>query len=159
MKHINLIINARWVVPIDAKQSVLEHHCVAINDGSIVAVMPQLTHCPESNLKPTSAISAHTTLEMATIKSTKALGIDTITGSLKKGKTADIIAVNLSDIESNPCHNVVSQLVYATGRNQVTDVWVDGKQPLKNRQLTTLNQTKIIQNSHKWAAKIRQANR
>ncbi|MBL1321647.1 MAG: TRZ/ATZ family hydrolase [Methylophaga sp.] len=125
------------------------------NDLDMFGEMRQAALLAKAVAQDASAIPAHTALEMATINGAKALGIDTITGSLKKGKAADIIAVDLSDIESNPCYDVASQLVYATGRNQVTDVWVDGKQLLKNRQLTTLNQTKIIQNTQDWAAKIR----
>lgn len=103
-----------------------------------------------------STIPAQTALEMATINAAKSLGIEKITGSLETGKAADLIAVDFSDIESQPCYDVISQLVYATGRDKVTDVWVDGKQLLKDRQLTTLNQANIIQNTINWADKIRQ---
>ncbi len=126
------------------------------NDLDMFAEMRQAALLAKAVAQDASAIPAHTALEMATINGAKSLGLDNVTGSLKKGKAADIIAVDLSNIESHPCYDVVSQLVYATGRNQVTDVWVDGKQLLKDRQLTTLNQTKIIQNSQDWAAKIRQ---
>ena len=40
MKNVDLIIHARWVIPVDAKQSVLEHHSVVVNDGRIVALIP-----------------------------------------------------------------------------------------------------------------------
>ena len=74
-------------------------------------------------------------------------------------KAADIIAVDLSSLDSQPCYDVISQLVYATGRDKVSDVWVGGVQLLKDRQLTTLNKTKIIQNTHDWANKIRQSDK
>ena len=41
---------------------------------------------------------------------------------------ADLIAIELSSIESMPMFDVVSHVVYATTRNQVTDVWVAGQQ-------------------------------
>ncbi|MFW5451901.1 MAG: amidohydrolase family protein, partial [Methylophagaceae bacterium] len=41
MIHVDLIIHARWIVPVDAKQSVLEDHSVVIDDGRIVALIPQ----------------------------------------------------------------------------------------------------------------------
>jgi 5-methylthioadenosine/S-adenosylhomocysteine deaminase len=102
-----------------------------------------------------SAIPAHKALEMATINAAKALGLDNKIGSLEIGKSADLIAVDISSIESQPCYDIISQLVYATGRDKVTDVWVSGKQLLKDRQLTTMNQSKIIQNTQQWAEKIR----
>lgn len=107
----------------------------------------------------TSAIPAHTALEMATINAAKSLGIDDITGSLAIGKAADMIAVDLGGMESQPCYDLISQLVYATDRNKVTDVWVEGKQLLKERQLMTLNESKIIANTQEWAQKIRQADK
>lgn len=37
----DLIVNARWVIPMDATDSVLDHHAAVICDGRIRAVMPQ----------------------------------------------------------------------------------------------------------------------
>lgn len=104
-----------------------------------------------------SAIPAHEALEMATINAAKSLGLEEYIGSLETGKSADLIAIDLSDIESQPCYDVISQLVYATGRDKVTDVWVEGKTLLKDRQLTTLNQHKIIETAHNLADRIRQS--
>jgi 5-methylthioadenosine/S-adenosylhomocysteine deaminase len=46
-------------------------------------------------------------------------------------------------------------LVYATGRDKVSDVWVAGKQLLKQRQLTTLNAQHVSAQAQQWAKKIR----
>ena len=105
-----------------------------------------------------SSIPAHTALEMATINAAKALGLDNITGSLEVGKMADMIAVKFDEIETQPCYNIISQLVYATGRDKVTDVWVAGRQLLKERQLTTMNTTQIIKDAQHWAERIRLKN-
>jgi 5-methylthioadenosine/S-adenosylhomocysteine deaminase len=86
-----------------------------------------------------SAIPAMTALRMATINGAKALGLDAICGSLSIGKTADVIAIDLNTLETQPLYCPVSQIVYAASRQQVTDVWVAGKQLLKQRQLTTVN--------------------
>ncbi|UOA09266.1 TRZ/ATZ family hydrolase [Methylobacter sp. S3L5C] len=86
-----------------------------------------------------SAIPAMTALRMATINGAKALGLDAICGSLSIGKAADVIAVDLNTLETQPLYCPVSQIVYAASRQQVTDVWVAGKQLLKQRQLTTIN--------------------
>ena len=126
------------------------------NDLDMFAEMRQAALLAKAVAGDASTIPAQTALEMATINAAKALGIENVTGSLETGKVADMIAVDFSDIESQPCYDVISQLVYATGRDKVTDVWVDGKQLLKDRQLTTLNQANIIQNTNNWADKIRQ---
>jgi 5-methylthioadenosine/S-adenosylhomocysteine deaminase len=129
------------------------------NDLDMFSEMRQTALLAKAVAQDASVIPAHTAIEMATINAAKALGIDTITGSLEVGKAADIIAVDLSSLDSQPCYDVISQLVYATGRDMVSDVWVDGVQLLKDRQLTTLNKTKIIQNTQDWANKIRRADK
>jgi 5-methylthioadenosine/S-adenosylhomocysteine deaminase len=101
-----------------------------------------------------SALPAHTILEMATLNGARALGIDADAGSLLRGKWADITAVCLDTIESQPVYNPVSQLVYACGREQVTDVWVAGRQLLKDRRLTTLDDNDILERTRDWRARI-----
>jgi len=101
-----------------------------------------------------SVLPAHQALEMATINGAKALGIDHITGSLTKGKAADVIAIDLDTIESQPLYDPVSHIVYAANRNQVTDVWVAGKQLLKNRELTSIEEKSVLNKSREWQEKI-----
>jgi 5-methylthioadenosine/S-adenosylhomocysteine deaminase len=101
-----------------------------------------------------SALPAHTILKMATLNGAQALGIDRDTGSLLPGKWADITAVCLDSIETLPLYDPVSQLVYASGRDQVTDVWVAGQHLLKERRLTTLDGNDILERTHEWRARI-----
>lgn len=101
-----------------------------------------------------SALTAAQTLHMATLGGAKALGLDTQTGSLEVGKAADITAVNLGELETQPVYHPISQLVYAAGREQVSDVWVAGRHLLKDRVLTTMDQQAIIAKAQRWAEKI-----
>src|SRR5262245_56488441 len=41
MDHVDTLIAARWVVPIEPAGAVLEHHAIAIRDGRIVAIEPE----------------------------------------------------------------------------------------------------------------------
>jgi 5-methylthioadenosine/S-adenosylhomocysteine deaminase len=102
-----------------------------------------------------SALSAHTVLRMATLNGAIALGLGEQTGSLLKGKWADVTAINLDTLETQPLYDPVSQLVYASSRNQVTDVWVAGQQLLRNRHLTTLDDADILERAHEWQLRIR----
>ncbi|MDD5578789.1 MAG: TRZ/ATZ family hydrolase [Methylobacter sp.] len=86
-----------------------------------------------------SAVPAMTALRMATINGARALGLDNEIGSLSIGKSADVIAIDLSCLETQPLYCPISQIVYAASRQQVTDVWIAGKRLLKQRQLTTIN--------------------
>ncbi len=101
-----------------------------------------------------STMPAATALRMATLNGAMALGIADRTGSLEAGKAADLVAVNLGDIETQPVYNPISQLVYATDRSKVTDVWVAGKQLLKGRELTTMNSREILAAAAKWQHNI-----
>ena len=101
-----------------------------------------------------TAVPAHTALRMATLNGAKALGLGELTGSLVAGKSADITAIDLSAIGSQPVYDPISQIVYTAGRDQVTDVWVAGKSLLKNRQLTTLDETAILNKTVAWRDKI-----
>ena len=66
-------------------------------------------------------------LEMATINGARALGMDDNIGSLEHGKLADMIAVDFSAIEMQPCYDPVSHLVYVAGREHVSHTWVAGE--------------------------------
>ncbi len=101
-----------------------------------------------------SALPAADALAMATINGARALGIDDICGSLSVGKAADIVAVKMDDLETQPLYHAVSQLVYATGRDKVNDVWVAGRHLLKERQLTTLDEAAILESTRQWREKI-----
>ncbi|HID80818.1 MAG TPA: TRZ/ATZ family hydrolase [Chromatiales bacterium] len=101
-----------------------------------------------------SKVTAQQVLEMATLNGAKALGIADQTGSLEVGKSADMITVSLDSIETLPMYNPVSQLVYSCSRNNVTDVWVAGKQLLHNQKLTTLDEADLIVKAKSWQDKI-----
>ncbi len=82
-----------------------------------------------------SAFSASAALESATLGGACALGLDRRIGSIEVGKEADLVAFDLSAVETQPMHNVVSQIAYAAGREQVCDVWIAGKLVVHKRQV------------------------
>lgn len=100
------------------------------------------------------AVTAYQVLRMATLNGAQALGIADQTGSLVAGKWADLCAVRLDDIESAPLYHPLSQLVYASGRHQVSDVWVAGEHLLKERVLTSLDEADILERAHQWQTRI-----
>ena len=101
------------------------------------------------------AVSAAQALHMATLGGAKALGLDGETGSLRAGKSADFIAFDLSAPSTQPVYNLVSQLVYAANREQVTDVFVAGRALLRERALTTLDETAVLARAQEWRVKIK----
>jgi len=105
-----------------------------------------------------TAVPAHTALRMATLNGARAMGLEPEIGSLRPGKAADITAIDLSALPSQPVYDPVSQIVYTAGREQVTDVWVAGRRLLANRALTTLDENAILSRAHGWRDKIQASN-
>ena len=101
-----------------------------------------------------AGFDAFSALRAATLGGAKAMGFDHLVGSLEPGKQADIACVDLSALETQPLHHVVSQLIYATGRQQVSDVWIAGKPKLSARVLVDMDMDRIIANAKRWRGRI-----
>jgi len=101
-----------------------------------------------------ATLDAHAALRMATINGAKALGWEDQTGSLEAGKSADIIAVEISSLSQKPLYNPASQLVYSNAGSQVTHSWVAGKALLKERALMTLDEQNLIRRADAWRNQI-----
>jgi len=127
------------------------------NDLDMLSEMRSMALIGKAVAEDASAIPAATALRIATLNGAKALGIDNETGSLTAGKAADITAIDLSAIATQPVYHAISQIVYAASRDQVTDVWISGKHVLNNHQLTTLNENDIKQKARAWRDKIAQS--
>ena len=110
--------------------------------------------------------SASTVLAMATVNAAKALGLEGKLGAVQAGMRADVIAVDMDCVEVWPLSNILSHLVYACGRSQwawrrwvtrrVTDVWVSGKQLMRERELTTLKMDELRAIGEKWEKILRE---
>jgi 5-methylthioadenosine/S-adenosylhomocysteine deaminase len=81
------------------------------------------------------AMPAHAALRAATLSGARALGLDSVIGSIEPGKAADLIAVDFSAPELSPCYDVASHLVYAAGREHVSHAWVGGRLLMRERKL------------------------
>jgi 5-methylthioadenosine/S-adenosylhomocysteine deaminase len=101
-----------------------------------------------------AVVSAADALEMATLQGARALGLDGMIGSIEPGKAADLTAVELDSIETLPCFDPVSHLVYAAGREHVTHVWVAGEPRLAERRLTTLDAQDLHDKAVWWQSRL-----
>ena len=81
------------------------------------------------------AMPAHAALRAATLGGAQALGLDARIGSIVPGKEADLAAVDFGSPELRPCYDVISHVVYAAGRENVSHVWVAGRLVLKDKVL------------------------
>ncbi len=103
------------------------------------------------------AMPAVQALEMATINGARALGMENKIGSLEAGKMADMIALDLSVLETQPCYDVVSHLVYAAGREQVSYVWVAGDVLLEDGELTRIDKRDLLERTKTWQKRLQTA--
>jgi len=124
------------------------------NDLDMLGEMRTAALLAKAVYNDAAALPAHAVLRMATINGARALGMGEETGSLVPGKWADLTAVDLGSLETQPLYHPVSQLVYAASRNQVSDVWVAGQHLLKNRELTQLEMQDLMQRARGWQSRI-----
>ncbi|MFN3595242.1 MAG: TRZ/ATZ family hydrolase, partial [Thiobacillaceae bacterium] len=96
------------------------------------------------------AVPAHTALRMATLDGARALGLEDRIGSLEVGKQADCVAVDLSAPHAQPCYDPISQLVYCAGPEDVTHVWVAGRDVVRERQCQTLDPAEVLARARHW---------
>lgn len=101
-----------------------------------------------------AAFDAAYALRAATLNGALALGLEDRIGSIEVGKQADLAAVRLNDLETQPLFHVASQLVYATGRHQVTDVWIAGQRKLRERVLTGMDEAALVVMARRWRERI-----
>ena len=98
-------------------------------------------------------LDAATALRMVTIDAARALGLSDEIGSLETGKSADCIVIR-PDLGMVPVYDAQAQVVYTNSSQCVQDVWVCGKQLMKNRKLLTLDVDRLFANAQQWSMKI-----
>ena len=97
------------------------------------------------------AIAAKDILEMATRGGARALGWDDKIGSLEKGKCADLIALNLTEVgwAPNDAQDIYTAIVYAISGMHVTDVMVDGQWLLRDQSWLTVDYHSAVDQMNK----------
>ncbi|GAE35055.1 amidohydrolase family protein [Halalkalibacter akibai] len=89
-------------------------------------------------------IPAEKALQLATIHGAEAIWLDHQVGSIEVGKQADLVVINTKQAFYQPAHNPISHLVYSGSGRDVKDVYVQGKQVVKNGQCVTIDEEMVI---------------
>jgi cytosine/adenosine deaminase-related metal-dependent hydrolase len=98
-----------------------------------------------ARLRDASVVPAGKVLEMVTIDAAKALGIDSITGSLEPGKRADVILVDMFRPHLVPMNMPAYRIAYFANGNDVSTVIVDGRILMRDRQVLSVNETEVLE--------------
>ncbi|HEX5353419.1 MAG TPA: TRZ/ATZ family hydrolase [Rhodanobacteraceae bacterium] len=93
-------------------------------------------------------------LRAATLNGARTLQRDARIGSIEPGKRADLVAVKMDEVETQPLYNVISHLAYAVSRRQVGDVWIDGARKLKDGALVDFDLAGVLEKTRRWRERI-----
>ena len=128
--------------------------CASNNDLDMFGEMRTAAQLAKAVAGDAAAFDAAFALRAATLNGARALGLEAKIGSIEVGKQADLAAVRLSDLETQPLFHVASQLVYACNRQQVTDVWIAGRRKLAARELPDMDTAAILARTRAWRERI-----
>jgi 5-methylthioadenosine/S-adenosylhomocysteine deaminase len=101
-----------------------------------------------------TAVTASEALHMATLGGARGLGLESTIGSIETGKLADLACIDFNRVNTQPVYDVISQIVYATHQDQVSDVWVGGKHQLDNGHFAHIVEDDLIARANEWRDRI-----
>jgi len=108
---------------------------------------------PRARTGDVAMVSGYDALRMATLGGAKALGMERDIGTLEKGKKADVILVDVTKPWYQPIYlpNLISNLVWNSNGSDVTDVFVDGRQIVRDGEITTVDRREIQKETQRRA--------
>ncbi|HEN21272.1 MAG TPA: amidohydrolase [Desulfobacteraceae bacterium] len=130
--------------------------CASNNNLDLFTEMDTAAKLHKIETMDPTVLDSFTVLKMATIEGARALGLEDVTGSIEKGKKADIIIVDINKPHLTPMYNPYSHLVYSARGNDVSHSIINGRLVMENRQLLTLDVDDIISSARKKAVQVRE---
>jgi 5-methylthioadenosine/S-adenosylhomocysteine deaminase len=128
--------------------------CASNNDLDMIGEMRTAALLAKGVAGDAGVVDAPSVLRMATLNGARALGWEERIGSLEPGKAADLVAVRMDDLETSPMYHVISQLLYAGNRRQVSDVWIAGRRMLRDGVLVGIDTAELRDRAQRWARVI-----
>jgi len=96
-------------------------------------------------------------VKYATLNGAKCLSLDRAIGSLEKGKSADLIAISTSNLNSVPIYNLYDHIVLSIYPSDVIMTMVDGKVLYENGEFPYYDMSEVIEQIEKISNKLRNA--
>ena len=118
--------------------------CASNNNLDLFSEMDMTAKLHKVHSLDPTILDALTVLKMATSEGAKALGMGHLTGSIERGKKADLILVHTRQPHLTPLYNPYSHLVYAARGSDVTHAVINGVLVMENRRLLTLDVEAIL---------------
>ncbi|MEP6569928.1 MAG: amidohydrolase family protein [Acidobacteriota bacterium] len=89
------------------------------------------------------SLSAADVLQVATMRSARALGLDGVIGELKEGLQADFAAVSLAGVHQIPSYDAADTLIFASSGRDVTLTVVAGREVYRDGRVTTVDEERL----------------
>ncbi len=129
------------------------------NCHNIINEMKLVTLFNKIKYEDPEAMPAWKALRMATIEGAKAIGVDDIVGSLESGKRCDLIAVDLQKssmkpVFTHPMRNIVPNLIYSAGGDEVALSMVEGEVIYREGKFTKINEKDELKNLENQVKRI-----
>jgi len=118
--------------------------CASNNNLDLFSEMDMTAKLHKVHSLDPTVLDALTVLKMATSEGAKALGMGHLTGSIERGKKADLILVHTRQPHLTPLYNPYSHLVYAARGSDVTHAVINGVLVMEDRRLLTLDVEAIL---------------
>lgn len=100
-------------------------------------------------------IGPYKALEMATIDCAKGLLWEDKIGSLEIGKKADVITIDMNNLEWWPMWDVVANLVYSADGGCVDNVIIDGRVVMRDKKILTVSEKEVLAQVKETAEKMK----
>lgn len=125
------------------------------NDLSILSEISTAAKLHKAISNDPTALDSRTALLMATRWAAESLGLGEATGSIEKGKAADLAVINLDKPHLTPIYDIYSHIVYSVMASDVETVFVNGKVVIDKRKFIPLDETEIMDKARQWGRRIK----
>jgi cytosine/adenosine deaminase-related metal-dependent hydrolase len=122
----------------------------ASNDAGNLIAETRMALLLQRVARGADAMSAREVLEIATLGGARVLGRDDL-GSVELGKRADLAIWDLQGVEAAGAWDPVAALVLS-GPTRVRDLFVEGRQVVRDGQLATLDLPRLLERQRRLAA-------
>lgn len=102
------------------------------------AILINNTHSRGNLITPKKVFDISTRLNITR------LSLNKMNGTLTKGQPADFISVKINNSRMQPLHDVVNNLVMCASSREVKDVFINGKEVLRNDEIVAIDEEKAV---------------
>jgi 5-methylthioadenosine/S-adenosylhomocysteine deaminase len=89
-------------------------------------------------------ITSKDLMRMVTAGGAAAIGCEDTLGAVEEGRIADLILMDITGPHMGPTHNLLNTVTESANARDIVDSIIDGKVVMKNRELLTIDEEKVM---------------